>query len=181
MTDKELRKLNRRELLQMLIIQCEETERLQQERERLTDRLETLEESYTRLIGKLNVKDEKLNQKDAKIAELKYTIKEMKEAKRIDLEQAGSVAETVLRLDGIFKAAQEAMDCYLENMVSLSGAGQAALKEIKDSATLEASDKAETAEEVKSALPVTIVPIHKGKKASENRRVESIRKKQLHG
>ena len=31
MADKELRRLKRRELLQMLLVQCQETERLQQE------------------------------------------------------------------------------------------------------------------------------------------------------
>ena len=61
MIDKELRRLSRRELLQMLVAQCEETERLQQEADETRERLEVLEESYERLKGKLNVKDERLN------------------------------------------------------------------------------------------------------------------------
>ena len=68
MAEKELRRLNRRELLKLLLIQCEEMDRLQQEYNEMKASLETFMESYERLKGKLNVKDERLNQKDAKIA-----------------------------------------------------------------------------------------------------------------
>ena len=37
MAEKELRKLKRRELLQMLLMQCEETEKLQQETDEMKD------------------------------------------------------------------------------------------------------------------------------------------------
>ena len=70
MAEKELRKLNRRELLKLLLIQCEEMDRLQLEYNEMKTNLETFMESYERLKGKLNIKDERLNQKDTKIAEL---------------------------------------------------------------------------------------------------------------
>ena len=78
MTSKELRRLSRRELLQMLLAQCEETERLEQELGELTEAHETMSESYERLKAKLNVKDERLNAKDAQIAELRDIIEQMK-------------------------------------------------------------------------------------------------------
>ena len=75
MADKELRRLKRRELLQMLLMECEEAERLEQESGRLKEQLDALQEqmatimeSYERLKKKLDVKDERLNQKDEKIA-----------------------------------------------------------------------------------------------------------------
>ena len=68
MVDKEFRRLKRKDLLQMLIMQCEETERLQQEVDQTSARLRELEASYERLKVKLDVKDDRLNQKDAKIA-----------------------------------------------------------------------------------------------------------------
>lgn len=116
MADKELRGLKRRDLLQMLIAQCEETERLQQEADKANAQLRELGESYERLKAKLNVKDERLNQKDARIAELQDTIEEMKASKEIQLAEAGSIAEAALRLSGIFEAAQEAADLYLMNV-----------------------------------------------------------------
>ena len=53
MTDKEMRRLKRRELLQMLLMQCEETERLTLETEELHKQMETILESYERLKKKL--------------------------------------------------------------------------------------------------------------------------------
>lgn len=51
MAEKELRKLRRRELLKMLLIQCEETERLQRELNEITAEHEVMSESYERLKG----------------------------------------------------------------------------------------------------------------------------------
>lgn len=120
MASKELRKLNRRELLKMLLVQCEETERLQRELNELTSEHEVMSESYERLKGKLNVKDERLNQKDVQIASLKSTIEEMKTTRAIELEEAGNIAEAALRLNGIFETAQAAADQYLMNVRMLS-------------------------------------------------------------
>lgn len=119
MADKELKKLTRRELLQMLLVQCEESERLQRELDELTMEHEAMSESYERLKSKLNVKDERLNQKDAKIAALVNQIKEMKASRFIELTEAGSIAEAALRLNGIFEAAQQAADQYLMNIRKL--------------------------------------------------------------
>lgn len=85
MADKELRRLKRRELLQMLVMECEEAERLEQESGRLREQLDamkeqmdTIMESYERLKKKLDVKDERLNQKDETIAMLKSEVEEWK-------------------------------------------------------------------------------------------------------
>lgn len=119
MADRELKKLRRRELLQMLLVQCEETEKYTKEAKELRAELDDLTERYERLIGKLNIKDERLNQKDAMIAELKDTIEEMKASREIELEEAGSIAEAALRLNGVFEAAQKAAEQYLMNVKKL--------------------------------------------------------------
>lgn len=116
MADKELRRLKRRELLQMLLAQCEETERLQQELDELSRRHEQMTESYERLKVKLNVKDERLNQKDMKIAELIREMEERQAVREIELEEAGSIAEAALRINEVFEAAQRAAEQYLINV-----------------------------------------------------------------
>lgn len=85
MADKELRRLKRRELLQMLLMECEEAEKLSQESGRLKEQLDAIQEqmaavmeSYERLKKKLDVKDARLNQKDEKIAMLKQEVEEWK-------------------------------------------------------------------------------------------------------
>ncbi|MEZ3487412.1 MAG: hypothetical protein K1W22_12735 [Lachnospiraceae bacterium] len=121
MANRELRKLNRRELLQILLAQCEETERLQQELDNTQEELEELQIGYERLKKKLDIKDERLNIKDAKIAELTSRIKEIQASRLIELSEAGSIAEASLRLNGIFEAAQRAAEQYLMNVKRLVG------------------------------------------------------------
>ncbi len=120
MAERVLRKLKRRDLLQMLLAQCEETERLQKELDETTAEYAALQEGYERLKDKLNVKDERLNQKDTAIAELKTTIEEMKASRLIELEESGNIAEAALRINGIFEAAQRCAEQYLLNVKRLS-------------------------------------------------------------
>lgn len=120
MADKELRRLKRRDLLQMLLAQCEETERLQSELDQKTAELESLQEGYERLKDKLNIKDERLNEKDARISDLEASIEEIQASRLIELSEAGSIAEAALRLNGIFEAAQRCAEQYLMNVKRLS-------------------------------------------------------------
>ena len=116
MADKELRRLKRRELLQMLLVQCQETERLQQESNEMKEQLEAFMESYERLKKKLDIKDERLNQKDARIAELSREIEGLKEVKHLGVEDSSSIVEATLRLSGVFEEAQRAAEQYLLNV-----------------------------------------------------------------
>ena len=77
MTEKELRKLNRAELLELLLELSRENETLQ--------------------------------------AQLKQTEAALSD-RRLQMEEAGSIAEAALRLSGIFEAAQEAADQYLSSV-----------------------------------------------------------------
>ena len=77
MTDKELKKLNRAELLEMLIAQSKEVVSLKEQLQ---------------------------------------SAKKMLEDRRIMMENAGSIAEASLQLNGVFEAAQNAAAQYLENI-----------------------------------------------------------------
>ena len=77
MNEKELRKLNRKQLLELLLLQIQRADELEK---RLADA------------------EEKLHNRN--LTQLK----------------AGSIAEASLQLSGIFEAAQEAADLYLENV-----------------------------------------------------------------
>ena len=74
MTSKELRKLSRKELIEVLLAQTREMEQLKAE---------------------LNSKNELL------------------EKREINIRESGSIAESALRLSGIFEDAQKASDTYL--------------------------------------------------------------------
>ena len=77
MTDEELRKLKRADLLELLVAQGKENEALQ----------------------------EKLRQAEAALWD-----------RQIQLDEAGNIAEAALRLSGVFEAAQQASDQYLESI-----------------------------------------------------------------
>lgn len=137
MTDKELRKLSRQDLLQLLIMQGREAAALEEQlneakynekrqfdsNERLRDRIADREETIEHLKEKLTGKDEKLNAKDREIAELKEQIEMLKEKGiSIDSEGAingtelGSIAEAALAINNVFAAAQKAADMYLASV-----------------------------------------------------------------
>ena len=137
MTDKELRKLSRQDLLQLLIAQGREAASIEEQlkdakyneqrqfdsNERLRDRIADREETIEHLKEKLTGKDEKLNEKDREIAELKDQIAMLKAngfstdgSGMIDGDRPlGSIAEAALALNDVFAAAQKAADMYLAN------------------------------------------------------------------
>ena len=81
--------------------------------------------NYARQMTELRENYEKLrnrlDQKDAKIQELRDTLQAERTTRRIELQEAGSIAEAALRLNGIFEIAQKAADQYLENVRRLGG------------------------------------------------------------
>ena len=77
MTDKELRRLSRGELLEMLLAQMEENEKLNRQ----------------------------LREAKAQLSD-----------RRIIIDQAGTMAEAALQLNGVFEAADRAARQYLENI-----------------------------------------------------------------
>ena len=78
MTERELRKLSRIDLLQLLLKEIKENEKLRKERQEALDN------------------------------------------KEIRIQEAGSIAEAALQLNGIFEAAEQAAAQYLENMRNLT-------------------------------------------------------------
>lgn len=77
MTDRELKRLSRSELLEMLIVQKEENEKLKRQLKEAEDALAD---------------------------------------RRINIDKAGTMAEASLKLNGVFEAADRAVQQYLENI-----------------------------------------------------------------
>lgn len=123
MTIKELQKLKRRDLLQLLVEQSREALNLQTEQEEKEEEMTRLEESNVRLKAKIEAKDiqierlmGRLNGKRQRIAELETEIEAWYSNRQAGLDNSGTVAEAALRLSGIVEAAQRAADQYLYNI-----------------------------------------------------------------
>ena len=135
MTEKELQKLKRHEVLGLLLLQVKEADELREQLTVTEDRLQTAEQTVERLKSRLNEKDEqlerlkerlnekdvqinrlkaRLDQKDEKIAQLTAEIEGYWQDALDHSEREGSIAEAALRLSGIFEAAQKAVNAYTE-------------------------------------------------------------------
>ena len=123
MTDKEFRRLRRHDLLQLLVAQGKENIQLETQLDETSSQLSAEQKANKRLKAKLDEKDAlieklkgRLDQKDARIKKLKEDMDAWKNSRRIQLAEAGSIAEAALRLNGIFETAQQAADQYLYNL-----------------------------------------------------------------
>ena len=104
MTEKELSRLKRAELLEMLLEQSREVERLNQELE------------------------------EAKQALQDRTIK---------IDNAGSVAEAALQINGVFEAAQAAAQQYIDNVERLCGERERACQNLEEECRMKIQKKLE--------------------------------------
>lgn len=109
MTDKELQKLGRRELLQLLLDQAKEAERLGRMLKETDEQLKQMEEGYERL-------RDRLDHKDAQIHELREALETERGKHETSVVDVGNLAEAALKLNGIFDAAQRAADQYLQSV-----------------------------------------------------------------
>lgn len=107
MTAKELRKLRRADLLEMLMTQMKENESLKQKMEDLVDQLNS---------------------------------------RNILLSNAGSIAEAAVRVNGVFQAAQEAGDQYLENLERLEREKQEDYRKLMEKSETECRELREKTE-----------------------------------
>ena len=111
-TDKELQKLKRRDLLQLLLDQAQETEQLRRDLAAAADKALEMEATFERL-------KERLNEQDARIQELNDTLQKEREGQMTGLAEVGSIAEAALQLNNIFEVAQRAADLYLRKVHEL--------------------------------------------------------------
>lgn len=100
MTEKELKRLSRADLLEMLIDQSEELQKMR----------------------------ESLHKAETELAE-----------RKIAIDEAGSIAEAALRLNGVFEAAQASCEQYMENIRTLSSRQEEISRQREEDSVLKAA------------------------------------------
>lgn len=123
MTGKELQKLRRQDILQLLLAQSREAVRLQEEQKELEEELLRIEKNNEHLTDRLSEKDAlnhklkgRLEEKDKRITGLETELEQWNLHKEKVINEAGSVADATLQLNGVFEAVQHAADQYLYNI-----------------------------------------------------------------
>ncbi len=149
MTEKQLHKLRRQDLLELLLAQGRESAQLQTQLDEAAEKLRALEDTRIRFIermdekdaqtekltGRLNEKDaqiekltdrlnekdaqiekliSRLNEKDARIGELTKEIEQYRSGEILGFEGDPSIEEISGKLNAVFKAAQKAVNRYLD-------------------------------------------------------------------
>lgn len=142
MTERELRSLGRRELLELMIEQGKEMESCQEQYENDLDFMKSehekdiaqLKEDYEKELRDLSGSRDSLSreldalrrERDSLRRETDALRRERDEAReqlksrKISIDKAGSIAMAALQLNGIFEAAQAAGQQYIENIKDLS-------------------------------------------------------------
>lgn len=123
MTDKELRKLRRQDLLQLLLAQSREVARQQELGDELRGEYEQQQKTDRRLKDKLDEKDaqlerlkKRLDQKDAEIASLRLQVARLQAGKGVKPEEVGSVTEIARHINDIFRSAQQQAETYMNSL-----------------------------------------------------------------
>ncbi len=123
MTVKELQKLKRQELLQLLLTQSKEVAGLKKELEAKDKEMIGLVESNERLGARVREKDDlndrlrgRLEDKNIRIMNLEAELEAWKSDRRDELDKMDSIADAALKLNSVFETVQQAADQYLYNI-----------------------------------------------------------------
>lgn len=123
MTVKELQKLKRQELLQLLLTQSKEVAGLKKELEAKDKEMIGLVESNERLGARVREKDDlndrlrgRLEDKNIRTMNLEAELEAWKSDRRDELDKMDSIADAALKLNGVFETVQQAADQYLYNI-----------------------------------------------------------------
>jgi septal ring factor EnvC (AmiA/AmiB activator) len=173
MTEKELHKLSRQDLLHLLLTEVKENGTLQgqldetrselrdtqESNDRLKARINDREEQVQRLKEKLDKKDRLLDKKDAYISELETKLETLNDGEYAGTGSFGSLAEASLQLNGVFEAAQTAADQYI-NSIKAMYEKMASTRKIPENVgeNAETLETAEHKEQHTSAGKVTEIP-----------------------
>lgn len=130
MTDKELRRLSRSELMELLITQMEENEALRGDGG--GDSLPAPGKQMSMLMTQME-ENERLKRQ---LAEAEKSLSQ----REISIANSGSIAEAALQVNGVFEAAQQAADQYLDNIRRLNEEQQALCQKLEEESRQKAAD-----------------------------------------
>lgn len=139
MVEKELKKLRRQELLTLLLDQSREASGLQKDYEESERQIRNLEDSNNRLSVKLEEKEMlieklqgRLEKKERQAKDICTEISVWKFNRDSELKASEDMAEAALRLNGLYKMAQQAADQYVYNIRQRCGKKDKEAEEMPD-------------------------------------------------
>lgn len=132
MTEKELKRMNRQELLNELYGYAKENAQLNlmldNKEEELRQQLKKQEEMFATEQQKIQALKEQLRQANEKNAALSERLRK----RSVVIEDAGNIADATCKLTGIFEEAQKTADLYVQNVREMTARQTQVLKEMEE-------------------------------------------------
>jgi len=147
MTEKELHRLRRQDLLQLLLSQSKDVAQFKSRITELEETVSQLRESNDKLKGRLDEKDAQIEKLKGRLDEKDEEITELRESGRIELHSDGSAG---VSLEEIFDKARQAAEDYLRAL--LREKQEAAMQEAKKT-EVQKQEKAEEQTEQEETHP----------------------------
>lgn len=133
MTSRELKRMGRAGLLELLIAERSENERMEKLNNEKQRQLEASESKCGATQKELTDAQAKIEELEKALAAVQADLAEAKtklESDELAVANAGSIAEAALQVSGIFAIAQKAADQYLANVERMQGAQQLACEKL---------------------------------------------------
>lgn len=131
MTDKELKRLSRQELLEELYSYAQSNADLQLKLENCEEEKRRLSEGFQQELAaehyKLQMVTEKLKAQEKRNTELNAKLRR----RNVELTDAGNIAEATVKMTGIFEEAQKTAELYLANVQKLAEQQERKLQEME--------------------------------------------------
>lgn len=144
MTEKELHKLNRHDMLKLMLAQGKEAATLSEDLEAASTELAEVKATNERLKLKLDEKDalieklkNRLDQKDARIKDMILEMEKWRSEMWVNLQKAGTIAESAMKLSGVFESAYHAVDMYLDKSLRHADFYESSYEDVSDNITQE--------------------------------------------
>lgn len=139
MTEKELHKLGKQDMLKLMLAQGKEAAALTEELDAANAELAEVKATNERLKLRLDEKDalieklkNRLDQKDERIKDMMVEMEKWRSEMWVSLQKAGSVAESALKLSGVFESAHHAVDMYLSKTLRQTDMYEGRFEEVSD-------------------------------------------------
>lgn len=145
MTDKDLKRLSRKDLLEMLVEYGEQVEKLSRKlasANAMIDEQKQLLDEYSEMEAELSASNARADALQEKLS----TAEEKLRNREIVISDSGSIAEAALRINAVFEAAQQAADQYLENVKRQQPQADASCQDIEAAARARADQMIREAE-----------------------------------
>ncbi|MDO4490531.1 MAG: hypothetical protein Q4B85_05670 [Lachnospiraceae bacterium] len=131
MTDKELKRLSRQELLDELYSYAKANAELRLQVENKEEELKQQAKGYEEKLAREKWTIQSLSGKIKELEDKNRSLSQAVKSRQLELQEAGNIAEATLKMTGIFEEAQKTAEIYLANVKKLADQQEEKLRQME--------------------------------------------------